>query len=179
MLVERCIEEHRDFGVVYHRGEEIEKVGCSAHIDQVIKRYDDGRLDIMTVGAERFAVDRIDDGGPYLEATVHFLDEPPETGEAEMLGNAVDAMLKYAYFTEMDLDRTNLDELSANQLSFLIAGIDALGMETKQELLEINGPSDRLSAALKALNEINDQYLAFARLKTATGDDVDIAGLMN
>ena len=179
LLVERCIEEQCDFGVVYHRGEEIERIGCSARIDRIMKRYDDGRLDIMTVGAERFAVDEIDDEGPYLEATIHYLDEPSQTAEDTVFANAVDALLKYSYFAEIDLDRTGLEDLTANQISFLMAGIDDLGMETKQHLLEIDEPVDRLVRALQSLNEINEQFVTFARLKQAIGDDVDLAGLMN
>ena len=74
-LVNRCLDEQTPFGVVYHQGESMKRVGCTALISDVLKRYEDGRMDILTVGGERFEIVSIDDTGLYLEATIRYLHE--------------------------------------------------------------------------------------------------------
>lgn len=178
-LVNRCIEEQIPFGVVYHKGESMETIGCSAVIQEVIKRYDDGRLDILTVGGERFEIESLDESGLYLEATVRYLPDESEPEDQALVESAVNAILKYAFYAEVSLDRRTLAALSPTQLSFLIAGIDVIGMETKQELLALDHPEHRLRRATEKLGEANRQLVAEAQLKKVTGTDIDISGLMN
>ena len=178
-LINRCIEEQIPFGVVYHKGESMETIGCSAVIQEVIKRYDDGRLDILTVGGERFEIESLDESGLYLEATVRYLPDESEPEDQALVESAVNAILKYAFYAEVSLDRRTLAALSPTQLSFLIAGIDVIGMETKQELLALDHPEQRLKRATEKLGEANRQLVAEAPLKKVTGTDIKLSGLMN
>jgi len=178
-LINRCLEEGRPFGVVYHRGESIKDVGCSAVIDRVIKRYDDGRMDILATGRERFVIEKLDDTGLYLEAEVRYLDEDPEGESDELVRRAVSELLKYAFYAEVSLDRKALEALTVNQLSFLIAGLDILGMDTKQDLLELERAVPRLERAIEELARVNDRLVTEARIKGALDDDVDIDTFRN
>jgi Lon protease-like protein len=84
LMVNRCIDRGEPFGVVLLREGrevgpargEIAAVGTTA----VIRRagtYPDGRLDILTVGQQRFRLEAIDhDAEPYLVGRVVLLDEP-------------------------------------------------------------------------------------------------------
>jgi len=182
LLVARCIEEKLPFGVVYHRGEKMEQIGCSATIERVLKTYDDGRMDIVTVGQQRFSIESLDTSQPYLQALVRFLDEVDDTSESTaggLMDVAVDAVLRYSYYAEIEVDRDSLRDLSIRDLSFLIAGIDELGLETKQLLLEIDGPSRRLQKSVEALGIVTEQLVALLTLRKTIGDDVDINTLKN
>jgi Lon protease-like protein len=84
LMVARCIEEGQPFGVVLIReGHEtrplrgrVADVGTTALIRQA-GRYPDGRLDIVTVGGQRFRIESLDeDREPYLVGEVSFLEEP-------------------------------------------------------------------------------------------------------
>lgn len=84
LMVARCIEEGQPFGVVLIReGHEtgplrgrVADVGTTALIRQA-GRYPDGRLDIVTVGGQRFRIERLDeDREPYLLGEVSLLEEP-------------------------------------------------------------------------------------------------------
>jgi Lon protease-like protein len=84
LMVNRCIELGQPFGVVLLRdGHEVgplrgqvATVGTTA----VIRRagaYPDGRLDIMTVGQQRFHLEEVDNvSQPYLVGEVSLLEEP-------------------------------------------------------------------------------------------------------
>lgn len=178
-MINHCIDESVPFGVVYHRGQDVKTIGCSAVVERIIKRYDDGRMDILAIGHERFAIDELDSTGLYLEADVRFLDEAMESENDDALQPAVAALLKYAYYAEIELDRQRLDSLTGNQLSFLIAGIDLIGLDTKQELLETEDLDDRLERAVAALTAVNNRLAAAARVKKTLGNEVDVNTFLN
>jgi len=84
LMVDRCIERGEAFGVVLIReGREvgplsgaIAAVGTTAAIRRAGK-YPDGRLDILTVGQQRFHLEAVDSvSEPYLVGQVSLLDEP-------------------------------------------------------------------------------------------------------
>ncbi len=66
LMIGDCLAQDRGFGVVYFDGSELKKVGCTAKIMRVLKRYDDGRMDIITRGEKRFVLKKIFDEKPYL-----------------------------------------------------------------------------------------------------------------
>lgn len=84
LMIARCIEREEAFGVVLVRKGRgvgpltggIAAVGTTAAIRRA-GRYPDGRLDILTVGEQRFRVDEVDSASePYMLARVRLLDEP-------------------------------------------------------------------------------------------------------
>jgi Lon protease-like protein len=84
LMVDRCLAQGEPFGVVLiHEGHEvgpldgrIADVGTTAVIRQA-GRYPDGRLDILTVGQQRFRLESVDSvSEPYLVGRVRLLDEP-------------------------------------------------------------------------------------------------------
>ena len=92
LMVNRCIEQGQPFGVVLLRdGHEVgpqrgqvAAVGTTAAIRRAAT-YPDGRLDIMTVGQQRFRLEEVDNvSQPYLVGHVSLLEEPlGPAGEAE------------------------------------------------------------------------------------------------
>jgi Lon protease-like protein len=99
LMVNRCIERGEPFGVVLLREGrevgplrgEVAAVGTTAAIRRA-GTYPDGRLDILTVGQQRFRLEGVDSvSEPYLVGQVSLLDEPtgPEgeaTDRAERVG---------------------------------------------------------------------------------------------
>ncbi len=93
LMVNRCIERGEPFGVVLLReGSEVgplrgqvASVGTTAAIRRA-GTYPDGRLDILTVGQQRFRLEDVDNvSQPYLVGSVSLLDEPtgPEQEASE------------------------------------------------------------------------------------------------
>ncbi|MEX1336477.1 MAG: LON peptidase substrate-binding domain-containing protein [Candidatus Limnocylindrales bacterium] len=84
LMVNRCIERGEPFGVVLLRdGREVGPlrgqvagVGTTAAIRRA-GAYPDGRLDIITVGQQRFRLEGVDNvSEPYLVGQISLLDEP-------------------------------------------------------------------------------------------------------
>lgn len=178
-MINQCIGEAEPFGVVYHRGTEIETIGCTATVSQVLNRYDDGRLDIMTVGLERFRIEELDDSGVFLTARASILADEPGAVADSLRESAVRQLLAYADLTDLQLDHESVEGLNANQLAYLIAGVDAVPLETKQRLLGLNGVGRRLHQASAAIAQAIAQLEAMARIRSLTGQEIDLRSLLN
>ena len=77
-MVTECLAEERSFGIVLFDGQAIHPVGCLARISEVLERYDDGRMDIMTKGGARFVIRELVEDKAYMEARVLFFDDDKE-----------------------------------------------------------------------------------------------------
>ena len=53
-MIAECLQNRSPFGVLYAHDDRVETIGCTAEISQEIKRYPDGRIDLVAVGQKRF-----------------------------------------------------------------------------------------------------------------------------
>lgn len=82
LMISRCVAERQPFGVVllehgsaeYRPGQSIVpySVGCTAHITQV-QPVNGGRMNIVAIGQDRFAIQDFDHSAPYLIGEVELL----------------------------------------------------------------------------------------------------------
>src|ERR1700757_3163693 len=79
-MVKDCLEEKLEFGMLLAMPKGVARVGCTAEIVEVAKRYPDGRMDILTVGHAPFRVVELFEENPLLEGQVDYL-EDRETAE--------------------------------------------------------------------------------------------------
>ena len=63
-----CLDEGRPFGVVRAADDAIAGVGCTARIRRVLRRFNDGRMDLLCAGETRFRVREVFQDRPYLTA---------------------------------------------------------------------------------------------------------------
>ncbi len=69
----------QEFGVVLLKGQAVSSVGCTARIINLTRQYEDGRMDILTVGKRRFEILLTNEERPYLQGTVdYFEDDGPD-----------------------------------------------------------------------------------------------------
>ena len=54
LMIGECLEKNEEFGIVYFNGTDIQAIGCTASIQRVLKRYDDGRAGYLDPGGESF-----------------------------------------------------------------------------------------------------------------------------
>ena len=152
-------DEPRQFGVVaIRRGREtgidgvsaLYQTGCTAVVRQV-ERYDDGRYELITVGAQRFRLVALGDQAPYFRAVVELL--PDEPGDEAAAAAAVPAV-QHAFRTYLDLlsergvVQVSLPDLPEEPmlLSYLVAAAAVVDLPVKQALLDEPDASRRLVA---------------------------------
>jgi Lon protease-like protein len=157
-MIADCLADHRPFGVVLFDGQAIRSVGCMARIDAVVKRYDDGRMDIMTRGGERFVIQELIEARAYMEAQVFLFDDAEEVSSGDNLAEVVDtAMNLLTDMADVDVgvDPSNPGgRISPKQLSFAIAALEGFSPAERQGLLEMTSPAERLRKCVQALSRI-------------------------
>lgn len=74
-MVADCLSGDKVFGVVRSDGDQMAIIGCTAKIVRVVKRYEDGRLDILCEGVRRFEIEALDESRTFLQADVEFFED--------------------------------------------------------------------------------------------------------
>lgn len=134
--------ERSEFGVVLASSEGIAGIGCTASIQQVLREYPDGRLDILTVGRRRFDIGGIDEQRSYLRCTAEFFDDDDDIPAPEEL--RLRALEEFNRARKLASESPLGTAESANpRLSFaMAAGIQDLDL--RQALLMARSEADRL-----------------------------------
>ncbi len=150
-MIRELLDTKEQFGVVRALAEGIADVGCTAEIVALAKEYEDGRMDIVTEGRERFEVMQVNEERTFLRAEVLYLvDEPDRPSKDDVL-------------RLLELHREALDLLGATvepppaaekQLSFLIAAAMPFDPDFKQKLLALRSEPVRIQALISYYDKI-------------------------
>ena len=167
LLIRRCIERQRPFGIVLIRngpevgeGAEPYEIGTEAKI-VAESPLPDGRSYIVTRGERRFVVESlIADAEPYLIGQVRYLDETDGDRAVDRAGVAREALGAYllavvAVTDDARGERALADDLRnapPTDLAYRIAGSLAVDAPQQQALLELETASARLEEETRILN---------------------------
>ena len=167
-MISECLEEEKEFGIVYYDGSDIKSIGCTAAITKVTRRYPDGRMDIMVRGYHRFTIDTVHEDKDYMESEVTYL-EDIDIGDFEispsLLEKARELIEKIVKLTQRSSSALSPDISDPTKLSFIIAGIDAFSYEEKQGFLEMDSTAERLDKGVEALEQIIERIKINAEIR--------------
>lgn len=150
-MIAECLERKQLFGVVRASSEGVADIGCTAEIMSVIKKYDDGRMDILTRGVERFEVIHVNQEREFLQAEIAVVEDEPDKPAAQVVTQAVRLHAEIAKLA--GTEPSGPDEKAGN-LSFLLAGSLPLDLDFKQKLLSTLSEAKRLEAVVSYLEAI-------------------------
>ncbi len=160
-LIRECLDDEREFGLVLALEDGISQTGTRARVTQVLQMLDDGRMNIVVEGGERFRVARLTDGRAFLTAEVEQLvdeeDEPdPDSVEAAL-----------ALFRRLvEETGSNAEEPPpGRRFSFDLAARIELGADLKQELLDLRSPRERVERTIELLEEALEAVQLESELK--------------
>jgi Lon protease-like protein len=160
-MIAECLEQKKPFGIVRASSEGVADIGCIAEIVSVTKKYDDGRMDILTRGVERFEVIEVNDERSFLRAEISLVldDDENDGAEREKSGTPEDERVTRAVRLHAEIAKlagvepSGPDEQASN-LSFLLAGSLPLDLDFKQSLLTTLSEEKRLEAVIGYLEAI-------------------------
>jgi len=167
LMIAQCLDDEARFGVVCIReGREVgdhakvHDVGTIARIVRV-QRYDDGRMDMLTLGVERVRITSLNSDLPYLRGEVSTLHDAASDPAQVSAAAAVAVLLLEEYRDLLGLADAGLELPTDPEAISFVVGLLDVGLARKQELLEtdstvarLNGLSDYLArevALVKAL----------------------------
>lgn len=153
-MISHCLDSDEPFGIVLRDDDGARRVGCEAHVDEVLERFEDGRMNIVVSGQRPFRVlDRFETAS-YPAGEVEPIEEADnDADEGSAAGATRDA---FAQLVERATgEAPDHDELAAAN-AYGIASRVELPPETKQALLESRSEDERLELLGGALGAVSD-----------------------
>src|SRR5258707_14492668 len=132
-MIGECIEQKLPFGMVRAGENSLAEVGCTAVIIDVLKKYDDGRLDIRTEGRRRFEIVQVNQERSFLRGEVVFFDDEPGAAPA----HNVEALMELHTRLLAIMGKGPGFESANPVLSFQLAHELPVDLDFKQSLLEM------------------------------------------
>src|SRR5688572_10275932 len=140
-LIGECLAEEREFGLVFADEAGLREIGTRAAVTEVLDRFDDGRLNIVAEGRNRFRLLELTEGRSFQTGIVE--DVADEQGVADPVDteHALELFHRLVDLTGSEVEEPRLD---AEQLSFELAGRFEFAPELKQRLLQLTSERQRM-----------------------------------
>jgi Lon protease-like protein len=154
----RLIGESREtgeaFGIVLRHEDSVAECGCTAEVTEVLEEFDDGRLNIVVQGRERFRLHELiepDDEDDYLRARVSFFEDDEPEAPAKVLRRAETL---YRRLLEVADVEPAAGAGEGAEASFRMAGTVDFGLSVKQQLLESLSETERLEQLIGLMTSL-------------------------
>jgi Lon protease-like protein len=148
-LIAECVEQEEPFGLVLATGDgAVHDVGTRARVEQVLEVLDDGAMNIVVEGVDRFRLLELTKGRAFTTCLVEPLDDQDDPARAADAARARDLFRTLAEATGSEVELPDDDETG---LDFQLAARVDFGTEAKQELLSSTSPRHRMSRLTELL----------------------------
>jgi Lon protease-like protein len=140
-MIDECLREEREFGIVWLSDDGLREIGCACEIDRVLERTADGRINLVARGTRPLRVIERQGHLAYPAGVVEFVEDQPDSPDPELRSDAHDAyadLVRRA--TDRDPEASELAEMGAYEMA---ATVD-FGLDAKQGLLDLRSENARL-----------------------------------
>lgn len=140
-LIGECLRSGLEFGLVLQDDQGRREIGTRAAVVEVLQVFDDGRMNVVVEGHDRFRLRGLTSGRIFLTGDVEDVDD--EDDEADD-GEGEQALGLFRRLVEAAGGEIDEPDEASGPLSFQIAARIDFGTEPKQELLELRSEPARL-----------------------------------
>lgn len=179
-MIDECITGELPFGVVLSRGNGVLRTGSTAMVEQVVQRFDDGRMDIIAVGGQRFEIQAIQTDRSFFQAEVRYFDDDDD--EPAGSRTILLAVSRFEELVRLIGDDTETPDADHPELSFQLAQI-CQDLNFRQTLLQIRSEAARMEqvcehlALLLERQRVGHDIKRVARLNGHNKHAQDVVGL--
>ena len=155
-LINDCIESQSDFGINLVLSGKIQKIGCSARVVDIVKRYPNGQMDIIVRGIKKYKlIDSKLSERLYLLGEVEYIEEEIEYPDINLLEQCIELYNKIAEeVSSLRLQKVDSSMFYSLIPSYFFAQKVGLSKQQKYDLLKLENESERLSFLLGHLKEV-------------------------
>jgi Lon protease-like protein len=147
-MMNLCLEDESEFGIVWLADDGLRSIGCAARIEQVLERMEDGRMNLVARGTRPFRVVERQGHLAYPAGVIEFVEDRAEDVDDEISGNARDA---YAELVKRATDREPDEQELAEMTAYAMAATVDFGLDAKQGLLDLRSENARLRLVTRLL----------------------------
>jgi len=141
-LIGECLAEELEFGLVLDDEEGRRDIGTRAAVAEVLQVFDDGRLNILVDGRERFRILAETDGRSFRTGRVEPVVDEDDPASDEEIERALEVFGRLVEITESE--EVQRPDGGSEILSFELAARVEFGPALKQEILELRSERERL-----------------------------------
>jgi Lon protease-like protein len=147
-LIGECLDEEREFGLVFADDDGLREIGTRAAVTEVMERFDDGRLNVIVEGRERFRLVELTSGRSFHTGEVEVVADETDPAASEDVERVLGLFRRLIDLTGADVEEPGSEE---PQLSFAIAARFDFAAELKQELLQETSERARIGNLCRIL----------------------------
>ena len=141
-LIGECVADGCEFGFVYADDDGLREVGTRAGVTEVLARFDDGRMNVLVEGRERFRLLALTTGRSFQTGDVEPIEDEEDTPSGDAVERALELFERLRELTASDVEMPARN--SRRQLSYALAARVELAPQVKQELLQEGSERIRL-----------------------------------
>jgi ATP-dependent Lon protease len=141
-MTRECMDAESPFGLVFADNGKLAHTGCTAMIVKVLKEYEDGRSDILTVGQNAFRLIRTHEEKPYYEGEVEYLEED-FTGVDPAVSARLEQLCNQCHQILYGEDAPRFESEGGISLAYHVASELPVEVSVRQILLEIRSEARR------------------------------------
>ena len=145
-MIGECLNQKQLFGVIRAQESSLADVGCTAEILAVTKTYEDGRMDIVAQGRQRFELLEVNQERPFLRGEILYVEDEPEKPTAEERARAIELHRQILALASAQQD---IPEVEDSPLSYQLAGSLPLDLDFKQNLLGLRSEARRIQIVIE------------------------------
>ena len=148
-LVHECLDTEGEFGLVLATGDgAVHEIGTRARVAGVLEELEDGRMNIVVEGRDRFRLLELTKGRSFQTGVVEPVEDEDVPVPPETISRALEVFRELAEAAQSDVDIPDAD--SPTLVWELAARVD-FGVGPKQELLASTSPRTRMSRLVELL----------------------------
>lgn len=156
VLIRECLEQSgMEFGINFVDGEKLSLVGCAARVREVVKRYDDGRCDVIVDGSRRYKLSNIEkDKAPYDVGQVTFFSEETDAVDMDLLLETTGLYNHLVRVVRENWPHHFPATAVSPMVSFVMAQKIGMSLRERQQLLEMHAENERLRRIQSYLSDV-------------------------
>src|SRR5918997_6958874 len=89
-LIGECLAEEREFGLVYADEDGLREIGTRAAVTEVLDRFDDGRMNIVVEGRDRFRLVELTEGRSFATGVVEPVEDVADPADPQDSEHAIE-----------------------------------------------------------------------------------------
>ena len=141
-LINHTLDQNKTFGIVYTKNKVMSKIGTVVKINEIYKKYDDGRFDLSVKGLERFKILKSYKEHELWNAKIRILDESYEDIDKNYFNLVLDKYLRLILSSKLN---NNISQYMNKKTSFDFTKDVILPNSLKQDFLELENEQKRMN----------------------------------
>ena len=174
-LISECVENDEEFGLVLATGDgAVHEIGTRAAVAQVVEVLDDGSMNIVVEGRDRFRLLDLTTGRSFTTGVVEPVEDDAEPPLETDVERATEVFRQLAEAADSDVD---FPDPGSPLYDFELAARVDFAVDSKQQLLATTSPRERMRTLIRLLETALEAVRLEQTLRERAGRNGKVAPL--